>query len=287
MTQLLSPGRTRLPAYEPPLTRAARHGWLLVLALGVLFFFVDERTMVSTENLNFLPSVIVLGSAVVPVAFVTFIYGRRLAFDVPVGTVWATAVVAGLVGTIVAGVLEYRTLRDLGVLPMLGVALIEETAKLLIPLAILLWRPWRRRADGLLLGVAAGAGFAALETMGYGLVTLLQSQGDIDSVQNLLLIRGLLSPAGHMAWTGIAAAALWSAAASGWSRAGVRRLVLAFVVVVAIHTAWDTVADLAGYLVLSVLSLLVLTYVTHRIAVVDPLPHVARRRAAPVDSTTI
>ncbi|RKS75261.1 RsiW-degrading membrane proteinase PrsW (M82 family) [Motilibacter peucedani] len=255
----------------PPLTRAARHGWLLVLAIGSAFFVADERTLVGTQNPNFLPSVILLGAAAVPAAFTTFVYGRRLAFDVPVGTVWTTAVLGGLIGTVVAGSLEYKTLRTLGVLPMVGVAAIEEFAKLLLPAAVLFLRPWRRRADGLLLGVAAGAGFAALETMGYGMVTLLQSGGDIGAVQNLLLVRGILSPAGHMAWTGIAAAALWSAAAGGWSAAGVRRVVVAVVVVVGIHTAWDSVHTMVGYVVLAAVSLAVLTYVTHRIAVAEPV----------------
>ena len=45
-------------------------------------------------------------------------------------------------------------LRDLGGLPMLGVGLIEETSKLLVPLALLI--PLRRhhtRADGLLIAL--------------------------------------------------------------------------------------------------------------------------------------
>jgi protease PrsW len=72
------------------------------------------------------------------------------------------------VGTIVAATLEFDVLRDLGGLPMFGVGLIEETSKLLVPLALLLvLRTHRTRADGLLIGVACGAGFAALETMGY------------------------------------------------------------------------------------------------------------------------
>jgi RsiW-degrading membrane proteinase PrsW (M82 family) len=272
VTTSIRPSERRSSArVGPPLTRAARHGWLFVLAVGGIFFVADERTLVSTQNPNFLPSVILLGAAAVPAAFTTFVYGRRLAFDVPVGTVWTVAVLGGLIGTVVAGGLEYRTLRDLGVLPMVGVAAIEEFAKLLLPAAVLFLRPWRRRADGLLLGVAAGAGFAALETMGYGMVTLIQSRGDIGAVQNLLLVRGLLSPAGHMAWTGIAAAALWGAAANGWSAAGIRRLVLAVVAVVAIHTAWDTVHSMVGYIVLAVLSLAVLTYVTHRVAEAEPL----------------
>jgi hypothetical protein len=42
--------------------------------------------------------------------------------------------------------------------------------------------------------------------MGYGFTTLLRSHGDLPYVEAVLLIRGLASPAGHAAWTGLAAA---------------------------------------------------------------------------------
>ena len=119
-----------------------------------------------------------------------------------------------MIGTIVAATLEFDVLRALGGLPMLGVGLIEETSKLLVPLALLIpLRRHRTAADGLIIGVACGAGFAALETMGYAFTTLIHSGGSITDTVDILLLRGVLSPAGHMAWTGITAAALYAAAA--------------------------------------------------------------------------
>ncbi|MFZ0376486.1 MAG: PrsW family glutamic-type intramembrane protease [Solirubrobacteraceae bacterium] len=41
---------------------------------------------------------------------------------------------------------------------------VEEAAKLLVPIGILLLTDHRLPADGLLVGVACGAGFAAMET---------------------------------------------------------------------------------------------------------------------------
>jgi hypothetical protein len=60
---------------------------------------------------------------------------------------------------------------------MLAVGLIEEAAKLIAPVAIVLYTRQRHLADGLLIGMASGAGFAALENMGDDLVVLLQSHG--------------------------------------------------------------------------------------------------------------
>ncbi len=248
-------------------TSARRHAWIAVLVVGTALFIAVERTLVATRNPNFVPSAILVGAAIVPAAFLTFVYGRRLAYDVGLGVVASSAFFGGVIGTVVAGTLEYDAQRDLGFLPMVGVGLIEETSKLLIPLAVLIFfRRYRTRADGLLIGVAAGAGFAALETMGYGFVTLLESKGSITETVDVLLLRGIMSPAGHMAWTGIAATALYAAAESGWTGRKIGGFVGAFVLAVALHTAWDSQASLIGTAVVAIISLVALGWTVHRTA---------------------
>jgi RsiW-degrading membrane proteinase PrsW (M82 family) len=238
-----------------------------VLVVGVVLFVAVERTMVATGNPNFVPSSILLGAAIAPAAFLTFVYGRRLPYDVPAPVVATAAFLGGVIGTVVAGTLEYDAQHDLGFLPMIGVGLIEETSKLLIPLAVLLFfRRYRTAADGLLVGVAAGAGFAALETMGYAFVTLLESKGSLLATVDVLLLRGIMSPAGHMAWTGIAAAALFAAAQSGWTGRAIGCFVLAFVLAVALHTLWDSQSSLVGTAIVAIVSLGVLGWTVHRIA---------------------
>ena len=247
--------------------RARRWSWVLVLVVGAALFELVRRSIVSTGNPNLVPSLILLGAAVVPAAFVAFIAGRRLVFDVGAGTVALTGLIGGVVGVVTAGFLEYNTLRRLGTLPMIGVGLSEEFAKLLVPAALfLLVRRYAHPADGLLLGVASGAGFAILETMGYAFVVLLQSKGNLAVVDNVLFVRGILSPAAHMAWTGIAAAALWDAGAHRWRGASALRFVGAFLVVVALHTAWDALGSTVVYVVLSLVSLVLLAVVSHHLA---------------------
>jgi protease PrsW len=242
-----------------------RHGWLGVLAVGTALFFGVERTLVATQNPNLVPAAILLGAAVVPAAFVAFIAGRRLPYSVGGAVLAASAFFGGVIGLIVAGTLEFDAQRDLGGLPMIGVGLIEETSKLVIPLAILLIaRRYRTPANGLLIGVAAGAGFAALETMGYAFTTLLASHGSVTATVDELLLRGFLSPAGHMAWTGITATALYAAAASGWRHRQVGRFVVAFLVAVALHALWDSQSSLIGTAVVALCSLAALTWTVHR-----------------------
>jgi RsiW-degrading membrane proteinase PrsW (M82 family) len=154
---------------------ARRHAWLAVLVVGAALFIAEERTLVATQNPNLVPSAILLGASIVPLAFVAFVYegiskppgragaragfrnvlaGRRLPYRVPGIAVAASAFLGGVIGTIVAATLEFDVLRDLGGLPMLGVGLIEETSKLLVPLALLIpLRQHRTRADGLLIAL--------------------------------------------------------------------------------------------------------------------------------------
>jgi RsiW-degrading membrane proteinase PrsW (M82 family) len=257
-------------------TFVRRHAWVAVLLVGAALFVAEERTLVATRNPNLVPSAILLGAGIVPLTFVAFVYGRRLPYDVPGPAIGLAVFLGGVIGTIVAATLEFDVLRALGAVPLLGVGLIEETSKLVVPAALLV--PLRRRlsrANGLLVGVACGAGFAALETMGYAFTTLIQSGGDITDTVDILLLRGFLSPAGHMAWTGIAAAALYGAAATRRRRDLVRFLG-AFVLAVVLHTLWDGQGSLVGTAVVAVASLGLLGLTAHRAGRADarrPVAH--------------
>ena len=97
-----------------------------------------------------------------------------------------------------------------------------------------------------MFGIAAGMGFAALETMGYGLVALIQSQGSVGVLEQVLLIRGLLSPAGHAAWTGLVCAVVWrerEQRGRGLLSFGVIGI---FVLAVVLHALWDIINSFGG-----------------------------------------
>lgn len=124
----------RLPLPERPHTNREALG---VLVLGALAYPLVLRTLVRTNPPNFVPSLTLLGSIVMPVTVLVFAVsgGRRVM--APTTMVAFTAIAGGVVGTVAAGTLEFDTLQRLGGLPMLFVGLIEEAAKLIVPLLLL------------------------------------------------------------------------------------------------------------------------------------------------------
>jgi RsiW-degrading membrane proteinase PrsW (M82 family) len=238
--------RHHTPAAQRAL--ALRRPWVQTLLGGLALWVILDWATLASKNINLVPSLILLGACLGPVTFVVYVYERVR--DVPWPALLQCFVVGGILGVTAASILEYRTLLEYGALPTIAIGLIEETSKLLVPLVIFAVARYRREADGLLIGVASGMGFAAFESMGYGLTALLASHGHIGSVEQVLFTRTVLAPAGHAAWTGLICAALW--------RARERRtwviFPLAFVVAVTLHALWDSVASSYGLIPIALVS---------------------------------
>ncbi|BAY50232.1 FHA domain containing protein (plasmid) [Scytonema sp. HK-05] len=239
-----------------------RRTWFQIFISGLLLLYVVEKAVITTNNPNFIPSVILLGSFLVPVSFITYLYGNLPNWEYSLPPMAICFLWGGVVGTVVAGNLEYDVVKALGFLPMLGVGLIEESAKLIFPLAYYLQGRHRSLATGILLGTASGMGFAALETMGYSFVSLLESKGNLVVLDEVLLARGLLSPAGHAAWTGLVCAVLWRERAKTGHTVFNWQVVKAFLTAVLLHALWDIFnstrkATFLEFIILELLSLLV------------------------------
>jgi len=242
--------------------RVLRRRWLQIFLSGLVLLYLVERTLLATQNLNVVPSVLLLGAFLVPVTFTTYLYERLPEWEVALSPLAICFVWGGALGVVVAGTLEYDLLRSLGVLALLGVGLIEEGAKLIFPLIFYFLGRYRSEGTGILFGVSTAMGFAALETMGYGFVTLLQSQGNLAALDEVLLVRGLMSPAGHAAWTGLVCAVLWRERLRAGRAVLNGKVIGAFATAVVLHVLWDTFnslrgATFVGFLSLELLSLLV------------------------------
>ena len=234
-----------------------RLSWLWVLLAGVGAYLLLLRTLLVTENPNFFPSLILLGSIVVPAAVLTFAAtdGKR-GIRVNAGIVTFTVIAGGVLGTVAAGTLEYDTLRALDALPMIMVALIEEASKILVPAAVLLINRRLRWPAAVVLGVASGTGFATLETMGYGFTALLS--GGLAALDETLLLRALLAPAGHVAWTGLSMGAIGRIRGSSHRSRATFIAIGVFVAVVILHAVWDASSSSVVRIVVALLSFIAL-----------------------------
>jgi RsiW-degrading membrane proteinase PrsW (M82 family) len=254
-----TPGTLRArPETEAVESAGSRHillrlSWLWVLLAGIAAYLLLLRTLVATQNPNFLPSLILFGSMVVPATVLTFATtGGRRRIRVNAGTVAFTAIAGGILGTVAAGTLEYDTLRALDMLPMIMVALIEETSKIVVPTAVFLFNRRLQWPGAAVLGVASGTGFATLETMGYGFTALLS--GGLAALDDTLLLRALLAPAGHVAWTGLAMAAIGRIRGTAHRGRAIFVAIGVFVAVVILHAVWDASSSLIIRIVVALLS---------------------------------
>jgi hypothetical protein len=158
---------------------------------GVVAYLVVLFVMIDTQNVNLFPALLLVGAITVPMSVLMLAYQAGPPDRVPTWAVVFTAIVGGVFGVMTASLLEYDSLRSLGSLPMVLVGVIEETAKLVVPVILyLLWRP-RDPRGGIIVGIASGMGFATLETMGYGFQALLA--GGLANVDSTLLLCPVLT----------------------------------------------------------------------------------------------
>jgi protease PrsW len=215
--------------------------WLPLFIGGIILFAAVDLVLRLTQDLNFLPAMILLGALVVPVTLVVYFYDHVRDRDISIAWLTGSFIIGGAIGIVVAGLLEFSTLKSLNAPGLIFVGLAEESAKLIWPLVMfIMWR-FRHEADGLLFGVAVGMGFAALETMGYGMTTIVQNHGNITSLEQVLILRGFLSPAGHAAWTGLVCAVLWRERQRAGRLAINYKVIGAFLLAVLLHFTWDLV----------------------------------------------
>src|SRR5215204_144790 len=262
VSQVASATAPRQENQDKARIRPWRRHWFQIFVRGLVLLFLVERTLVATGNPNYVPSAILLGAFLVPVTFTTYLYERLPNWDAPLPPLAICFIWGGVLGTVVAGTLEYDVIRTLGFLPKLGIGVIEEGAKLILPLVFYFLGRYRSEAAGIVLGVTTAAGFAALETMGYGFVSLLGSKGNLGVLDEVLLFRGLMSPAGHAAWTGLVCAVLWRERVKTGHATFNWRVGVAFATAVILHALWDTFAGMksatfVGFLGVAFISLLI------------------------------
>lgn len=240
-----------------------RTSWLVVLVGGEAFYQVIRRVALATENPHLLPGMVLIGTLIAPVSFVTLLWGRdaRHGVTLPVGLL--TGLAGACVALSLSAVVEQVALdHDLLTTPVVGV--VEEATKLAVTAAVLAWLVPGTARNGLVVGAACGAGFAVTETLGYSFVDYLRPGGGLAALDGDLLERSLFSPATHLAWAALTGCAWGFAISRGWRARGVAVLVATFATVASLHAVWDASATLGAYVGLTVIALALLAGALHR-----------------------
>lgn len=176
---------------------------LLFLGLVYLGFYF---ALLQFGNPKLIPGLIMMGSLAVPLATVILFFELNVPRNISFNRVLMLVASGGIVSLFVA--LIGFSVSDLGWMGASQAGIVEEIGKLLA--VIIVARAFRGKyiLNGLLYGAAVGAGFAFFESAGYAFENLEKS-GSLDVMFDVIQLRALLTPFGHVAWTAIAAAALW------------------------------------------------------------------------------
>ncbi len=243
------PARARAAGDNAPVRRTGP-SWERIFATGLGLWVATVLVTFVTGNTNLIPAIIMLGSFLVPVTFVTY----ALARTDPVITaqrIFAAFVYGGLLGVLGASVLESAFLGQPSGLTYLGVGLIEEAVKLAVLWVLARRLPRYTVRDGMILGATIGFGFAAFESAGYAFNALFTPGGlPLLNLVETEVLRGILTPVGHGLWTAILGGVLFGVAARH-GRLRLRGPVLGWYLVVALlHCLWDASRGIAVWLTL-------------------------------------
>jgi RsiW-degrading membrane proteinase PrsW (M82 family) len=219
---------------------------LIFLVLVYLGFYAAFEQF---GNIKLIPGLIMMGSLAVPLATVILFFELNVTRNVSFNRVLMLVASGGVVSLFVALVgFEVSNLDWLGAS---SAGIVEEIGKLLA--VIIVARSFRGKyiLNGLLFGAAVGAGFAFFESAGYAF-DYLERTNSLHVMFDIIQTRAFLTPFGHVAWTAIAAAALWRVKGDGSFQPGMllySTFLKTMVIPMMLHMLWNAPVQLPFELV--------------------------------------
>lgn len=222
--------------------------WIFVKVLtGTLLTYLVLLALLSHYQfsaINLIPALIFTGCFAVPLAVLTLFFEMNTAENISAIFIFKLVFIGGALSFLLTFIFfDYFPILE----KLYGAAsagFIEEIAKLLAVVALgrkLIKTRHSYILNGILYGAAVGTGFASFESAGYALRVGLENNS-FKSLNDLIIMRGLLSPFMHITWTAIAAGAFWISYKNNQSifksMVSVRFLSL-FVISVGIHFLWN------------------------------------------------
>jgi protease PrsW len=227
------------PAAHEHFVLIPKRVWKLLLVVGAAVWVVAAVVTELTDDNILVPTVIIVGSFMIPVTVAAFALSREREGYLTTEEVLLGFLAAGTLGVVTTALLEVYLLPAAAG-TFIAVGFIEEVGKGAVLLAVAHQVHHREPRDGMVLGAVVGAGFAAFESAGYALQAMLENI-DERPVVNILeteAFRAVLAPFGHITWTALLGGALFASSRGGRFRL-TGRLAGTFVGIVTLHAIWD------------------------------------------------
>ncbi len=231
-----------------------------VLVYGILLSLLFGWCAISKGNIHSYPALIMAVSLTVPFTVLILFFEINIRRDISMYNVMRAFVGGGAVSLVITLML-YIFLPDfMAYGGPWWAGPVEETAKLMAVLVVFALARMRVNhiLQGILLGGAVGAGFAAFETAGYVFDYFLNNSNiqygrfGNEALISIALQRGVLAPFCHVVWTAISAGALCRAFLIRRSERGSdaqegfdggvffdKRFLHLFLIPVILHFAWN------------------------------------------------
>ncbi|MFJ2267415.1 PrsW family intramembrane metalloprotease [Streptomyces sp. NPDC087849] len=223
--------------------------WKRCLWGGTALWILTAIATYATQNTTLLPTLILLGSFLVPAVFVLWAYERH-GSDLGAALIPGCFLTGGILGVLGASVMEYYLLNP-SLWMFLGVGLIEEAVKLAALMFVLRRHPHiHGMRAGLVLGATVGFGFATFESAGYAFNAAVTMKGiDLHALLETEVLRGVLAPFGHGLWTAIAGGVLLSFRRPDGRFRLAAPVIATYLGVAVLHALWDSMHGIAIWLV--------------------------------------
>ncbi|WML41450.1 PrsW family intramembrane metalloprotease [Neobacillus sp. OS1-2] len=232
-TALTTPKITEVTDTWPKPWLFARVFVIALLAFAGFYIGVDYF-----RNINFIPGLLMIGASAVPLTTLIFFWEMNAPQNIAFYRVIFVGFIGGILSMLVA--LVFFDILKNNINPI-TIGITEELAKAIMVISFVRYRKYRYILNGLLIGAAVGAGFAAFETAGYALRSLMS--GDAQNLYTTILWRGLLAPGGHVAWAALTGAAFCRVQGDQPFRLNMLvkiKFLRVFLLVVVMHALWDT-----------------------------------------------
>jgi len=215
-----------------------------VLGGSLATYLLMRYGLTQFKNLNFVPGMIVVGSFVVPFSVVVLFFEMNAPRNVSVYQVGKMLMLGGAL-SLITTMFVFALIPGSGtgkLIPALLTGVCEETGKGLALLIMAYSVRYGWQLNGLLFGAAVGAGFAGFESAGYAFRYLLKEQS-LDAAMEVIWLRGILAPGGHVIWTAMVGSGIWKAKGQkpfSISMLRDRVVIRRWGAAVVLHGLWDT-----------------------------------------------